>query len=107
MAGRVGSVGAFGENPAISRMALAQRKKIGRYVLVTPGEALVRGRELVHERKAHVMLSAREVYARKYAAEMVFGFPADLFAQTGLIADCLDRLQFPEELEKDRFQKIP
>src|SRR5260221_1425236 len=38
---------------------------------------------------------------------MVAGFPADLLAKAGFIADSLERPEFAKKLEKDGFEEMP
>jgi len=65
------------------------------------GKALLGNGKLVHESETHVVLFAREINGSKAAAEMALGFPTDLFAETGSVADSLDIGKFAHELKRE------
>ena len=64
-------------------------------------------RELVHEGKTKLMFPAGKIHGGKGAAEMVAGFPANLFAETRFVADGLDVAKLAKEREQDSFQEVP
>ena len=86
----VESVATFTEDPARSMITLPEGEVIGGNVLLASGKAFLRHRELVHERKADVVLFAREVHRAEDAVKMIAGFPADLLSRAGFVTHRLN-----------------
>ena len=107
VAGGVQSIAALAKAPFAAVVGLAQGKVIGGNIGLAFRKAFFGHGELVHEGKAEVMFFGGEVDLDETAAEMFGGFPADLAAQAGLIAGGLDAGQALQEIEQDRFEKMP
>ncbi len=107
MAGGVGGVGCFGEDPFGAGKDFAEGKEIGGDIVLGTGESLFADRELVHEREAEVVFFGGEIDRGKAAGELAGGFPADLAAETGFVAGGLESGEFFEEKEQSGFEKVP
>jgi len=64
---------------------IAQRRIVGGDVLLAPGKALLRRRELVHQGEADVVFAAGKVDGGEPARKRLGGFPANLPAQTRFV----------------------
>ena len=107
MAGGVGCVVAFTENPFGSGVGLAQREVIGGDVLLAFGKPLLGHRELVHQREAKVVFLRGEIHRQEPAAKLRGGLPADLSTQARFVPGRLHRLEVVEEIEQHRLKKVP
>ena len=100
-------VGCFAEDPAAGLIEFAKGEVIGCDVLLSSGETLLGGGELVHESKTEVVLFAGEIDGGKFAAVLLAGFPADLAAKAGLVAGSLNVAKLTHKCIKDGLDEIP
>jgi len=107
VAGAIGVVAAFGENPFVADESFSQREEVGGNVRLVLGEMFFGDGELVHEGEAEVLLFAAEVDFGKFVRELLGGFPTDLPAQPGFVACGANAREFFEEEEEDGFDEVP
>jgi len=107
MAGGVVSVAAFGEDPFGAVMNFAEGEEVGGDVVMVFGEVFLGGGELVHEGEAEVVLPCGEVDFLEAVGALVGGFPANLTAESGLVAGSLDAGNVVEEVKEDGSDEVP
>src|SRR5260221_14087320 len=98
---------AFAEFPFVAAENFAKREIIGGNVLLALREALFAGGKLVHEREPEFMFLRGKVDLYKAAGEVLGGFPADLPAQTGLVARGLNPGMLIEESVENGLEEMP
>ena len=107
VAGGVVGVMAFGEDPFVAGENFPEGEEIGGDVRFGFGESFFSDRELVHEGKSEVVFFGTEIDGEKAAGKLLGGFPADLAAETGLVAGALEAGQLAEKAEENGFEEIP
>src|SRR5437660_10925634 len=75
-------VAGFAEDPARALVAFSQGEEVGGDVLFAPGEALLSGGKLIHERKPKIMLLAVEVVLGDVDDVIMTGIVSDLVTKT-------------------------
>ena len=90
MAGGIEGVAGFAEDPFGAVEGFAEGEEVSGDVRLGAGEALLSHRELVHEGESEVVLFGGKVNLGKGAAELSGGFPANLSAETGVVAGGLE-----------------
>ena len=107
VAGGVEGVSAFGEDPLRTVKGFAQGEVIGSDVCVGSRETFFGDGELVHEGKAEFVFFGGEAHGQKPTAEVLFGLPTDLIAETSAVAGAFDIAQLVHEIEENSFKEMP
>ena len=101
------AVTTLAEDPFMAGVTFAQSKNVRGDVLMLPGEALSSTAELIHEGEAEVMFFGGKIYGFHGPGKFLAGFPADLTAEAGFVADALNARQFAEEEIEGDAEEIP
>jgi len=107
MAGGVVGVGAFGEDPGFADERFPKGEKVGGDILLGAGESFFGDGELVHEGEAEVVFFGGEIDFKEAGAEGLGGLPADLAAESGLVAGGLEGREAAQEGVEDGFEEVP
>ena len=107
MAGGVEGVAGFAKGPLAAGESFAQGGVIRGDVLLAARETFLGGCKLIHQGETEVMFFAGEINFHEAIAEAPRSFPADLFAEAGLVAGGLDRTEVFQEAEQDGLEEVP